>query len=192
MPADREPVREVLELAFAGEPEVVALETALAARSDSFAFVAEVDRRVVGHVRLTRSWIDAEARVVDVLVLSPLAVRPEFQRQGIGAALTARAVEGAEAAAAPAVFLEGSPGYYGRLGWRPASDLGVAPPSVRIPEPAFQVVRLSRWEDWMRGALVYAETFWASDCVGLRGERLAAADQRAAAARAHEAPPGSD
>jgi len=173
--ADANAVLDVIARAFIGEPEVVALEAALAARSDSFGFVAEADEQVVGHVRLTRSWIDAEPRLVDVLVLSPLSVLPEYQRRGIGAALTARAVEAAEAAGAPAVFLEGSPTYYSRLGWRPASELGVTPPSTRIPPPAFQAVRLLRWEDWMRGALVYAEPFWAYDCVGLRGERLAAA-----------------
>lgn len=186
-PSDREAVRKLLAAAFTGEPEVVGLEDALAARSDSFAFVAELDGRVVGHVRLTRSWIDAESRVIDVLVLSPLSVLPRYQRRGIGAALTARAVEGAETVGSPAVFLEGSPAYYGRLGWRPASELGVTPPSVRIPPPAFQAVRLSRWEDSMRGALVYAETFWAHDCVGLRGERLAAANGRLAAANGRRA-----
>jgi putative acetyltransferase len=168
-------IRELLRQAFAGEPEVAGLEEALAARTDSVGFVAELDGRVVGHVRLTRGWIDTESRLVDVLVLSPLSVLPEYQRRGIGAALAAYAVEQAEARAAPAVFLEGSPAYYSRLGWRSASELGVTPPSTRIPPNAFQAVRLTRWEDWMHGALVYADSFWAHDCVGLRGERLAAA-----------------
>jgi hypothetical protein len=30
----------------------------------------------------------------------------------------------------------------------------------------------------MRGALVYADTFWALDCVGLRGERLVRVRER--------------
>jgi putative acetyltransferase len=33
---------------------------------------------------------------------------------------------------------------------------------------AFQVVTLPAYEPWMTGALVYAEQFWAFDCVGLR------------------------
>lgn len=171
-PADDAAVGDVLTNAFAGEPEVVALERALAARADSVGFVAELDGDVVGHVRLTRGWIDAAPHLVEVLVLSPLSVAPEHQRQGIGRRLAVHAVEQARARGAPAVFLEGSPRYYGRLGWRPASELGVTPPSVRIPLPAFQAVRLAGWEDWMSGALVYAEPFWANDCVGLRGEEL--------------------
>jgi putative acetyltransferase len=88
--------------------------------------------------------------------------------------LCAHAVEQAAALGAPAVFLEGSPAYYSRLGWHPASELRVTPPSVRIPLAAFQAVRLAGWQDWMSGALVYADPFWAHDCVGLRGTRLAA------------------
>ena len=158
-----------------GHPEVVDLEEALAQRADSTGFVALVDGRAVGHVRLTRGWIDAEARLVEVLDLSPLSVAPEWQRRGIGRALVARAVAEAKRAGVPAVFLEGDPAYYVRLGWRSASELGVTPPSARIPEPAFQAVPLPGWEPSMRGALVYADTFWAFDCVGLRGDRLARA-----------------
>ena len=172
-PSDAAAVLAMLARAFADEPEVVGLEEALQGRPDSHGFVADLEGRVVGHVRLTGGWIDAEPRLVEVLVLGPLSVEPELQRRGIGRALCAHAVDQAESMGTPAVFLEGSPTYYSRLGWRPAGELGVTPPSVRIPAPAFQAVRLSRWEDWMRGALVYAEPFWAHDCVGLRGDLLA-------------------
>ena len=175
VPEDAAAVCDVVGRAFAAEAEVVALEEALAQRPDSTGYVAMVDDQVVGHVRLTRSWIDAEARLVEVLVLSPLSVTPEWQGRGIGKALVAHAVAEATRAGVPAVFLEGDPAYYARLGWRPASDLGVTPPSARIPEPACQAVQLPGWAPWMRGALGYAETFWALDCVGLRGERLARA-----------------
>jgi putative acetyltransferase len=178
LPDDAVAVRDVIGRAFEGEPEVVALEEALARRPDSTGYVALVDDLVVGHVRLTRGWVDAEPRLVEVLVLSPLSVAPERQRQGIGRALVAHAVVESERAGAPAVFLEGDPAYYGRLGWRPAAELGVTPPSPRIPEPAFQAVQLPAWEPWMRGALVYADTFWALDCVGLRGERLVRVRER--------------
>ena len=179
VPEDATAVRDVIGRAFEAEPEeVVALEGALAQRSDSTGYVALVDDRVVGHVRLTRGWIDAEARLVEVLVLSPLSVAPEWQNRGIGRALAAHAVAEAERASVPAVFLEGDPAYYARLGWKAASELGVTPPSARIPAPAFQAVPLSGWAPWMRGALVYAETFWALDCVGLRGDRLARARAR--------------
>ena len=171
-PADAADVARVLRAAFAAEPEVVDLEPALAARSDSAGFVAVVDGEVVGHVRITRGWVDADAALVTVQVLSPLSVHPGYQSRGIGRALVARAIEEAERGGAPVILLEGDPGYYSRLGWRPAAELGITPPSPRIPARACQGVRLSAYEPWMRGPLVYADTFWEHDAVGLRGADL--------------------
>ena len=177
-PGDAPAVQTLLAAAFAAEPEVQGLEVALEQRSDSRGFVAELDGEVVGHVRLTRGWVDAPERLVTVLVLSPLSVAPARQREGIGSALVAHALKEAERNGAPAVFLEGDPAYYSRLGWRPAAEVGVTPPSVRIPEAACQVVTLRGFEPWMHGRLVYADTFWAHDCVGLRGAALRTATQR--------------
>lgn len=136
--------------------------------------VAEVDGRVVGHVVLSRSWVDARAELVEVLVLSPLSVALTHQGRGWGTALLTAAVKAAHDAGAPAVFLEGDPGYYAERGWEPATPHGFTRPSTRIPELAFQVVLLEAHEPWMRGALVYCEPFWAHDCVGLRDPQLMA------------------
>jgi putative acetyltransferase len=135
--------------------------------------IAEADGEIVGHVQLNRSWVDARRALVEVMVLSPLSVAPDHQKQGIGTALLAAAVDEAERLGSPAVFLEGSPAYYSSRGWSPAGSLGFTAPSARIPGPAFQVVLLSPYEDWMTGALVYCESFWALDCVGLRDPLLA-------------------
>jgi putative acetyltransferase len=123
--------------------------------------------QLVGHVLLTASRLDAPARLVDVYVLSPLGVLPEYQRQGIGTALVRHALD-AGRAAAPLVFLEGDPAYYGKRGFERAVDLGFRKPSLRIPDEGFQVARMPGHEPWMTGTLVYAEPFWAHDCVGLR------------------------
>ncbi len=82
--------------------------------------------------------------------------------------MVARAVAGATDLAAPLLFLEGDPAYYSGSGFEPATRLGLTRPSVRIPEPAFQLVRLSGYESWMTGAVVYPDTFWEYDRVGLR------------------------
>lgn len=141
--------------------------------------VAVENREVVGHVQLSRSWVDARPSLVEVLVLSPLSVRPDRQRRGVGTALVAAALAEAERLGAPAVFLEGGWDYYGGRGFAAAGPLGFARPSGRIPEPAFQVALLPAYEPWMTGALVYAEAFWSSDCVGLRDPFLAQVEERA-------------
>ncbi|HEY4461731.1 MAG TPA: N-acetyltransferase [Streptosporangiaceae bacterium] len=169
-PGERALVRDVITRAFGG---VVVADLAEAlqdapAGAGGLSFVAELDGRPVGHVQLSRSWVDAPRQLVEVLVLSPLSVIPECQRQGIGGRLVRRAVDEAARAAAPMVFLEGSPRYYGRFGFHAARARGFTPPSVRIPDDAFQVLTLPGYQPWMTGALVYAEQFWAYDCVGRR------------------------
>ncbi|MBB6626190.1 N-acetyltransferase [Nocardioides sp. KIGAM211] len=179
-PADREGVRRVVREAFDGHgDDVVAMVDALdASGATRTSLVAEADGAVVGHVQLSRSWVDARRALVEVLVLSPLGVLPSHQGSGTGTALLSAAVAAARASGAPAVFLEGSPDFYGARGWERGSALGFERPSVRIPDPAFQVVAFDAREEWMTGRLVYAEPFWALDCVGLRDPLLAELEAR--------------
>jgi putative acetyltransferase len=167
--ADDDAVRTLVTAAFADDGGVAELAEGLRARTDGgAALVADEGGEVVGHVQLSRSWVDAPTQVVDVLVLSPLSVRPDRQREGIGKALLKAAIEVATDAGAPVVFLEGDPAYYSRLGWERAATYGFTPPSVRIPDAAFQAVVLPAHRSWMTGALVYNDTFWSHDYVGLR------------------------
>ena len=164
-------VRQVIVEAFGPEEgeKVADLARALTdSPNHRLGIVAEEDGRIVGHVQLSRSWVDAPQRLVEVQVLSPLSVLPAYQGKGIGGQLVGRAIEEAGKAGAPLLFLEGSPTYYSRLGFGPGRKLGFTPPSVRIPDAAFQVVLLPAYEPWMTGALVYNEVFWAFDSVGLR------------------------
>jgi putative acetyltransferase len=166
-------IREVVAAAFAEHdvvPDLVDELRASRAWLEGLSFVAEVDGEVVGHVLLTRGLLDAAVRLVDVLVLSPLAVMPVRQRQGIGSALVRHALAAAAARGEPAVFLEGSPAYYPRFGFVPGAELGFRRPSLRIPQPAFQVVTTSAYQPWMTGTLVYPDPFWRLDCVGRRGD----------------------
>jgi putative acetyltransferase len=173
--SDDAEIRAVTARAFGGEhgAEVADLVGVLAAGPARVSLVAEDDGAIVGHVMLSRGWIDAEQALVEALVLSPLSVDPPRQRQGIGGDLVRAALAEAESQGAPAVFLEGDPRYYERFGFVFGSTRGFVRPSARVPQPAFQVVVLPGWEPWMTGALVYPEAFWMTDTVGLRGERLA-------------------
>jgi len=173
-PADAPLIAALHQDAFGPSEPIPALVQGLREMEGAFAFVSLVaedqNAQVIGHVMLTHAWLDAPKSMVDVLVLSPLGVRSDVQRQGIGAALIAHAIKAAEALGAPLLFLEGNPAYYGPRGFETASALGFRAPSLRIPDRAFQVVKLSGYSDDMTGTLVYREPFWALDCVGLRKE----------------------
>lgn len=168
---DHRAVREVHTRAFGDSERIPGLVEALRVAEAAIAplsFVATVDDRVVGHVLLSATRLDAPRRLVDVLSLSPLGVVPEFQGRGIGTRLIADALAAADSRGVPLVFLEGPPRYYGTRGFEGAGAAGFRSPSLRIPEAAFQVARLSAHEPWMTGTFVYSEVFWAFDCVGLR------------------------
>lgn len=168
---DVDRVTEVVAAAFGEEP-VAGLLTAMRVSSAwrDLSFVAERAGRVVGHVSFTRGWLDAPTRLVEVLVLSPLAVDPAVQRRGVGSALVRRALELLRDRPEPVVFLEGDPAYYGRLGFLPGGPAGFTAPSTRIPPLAFQHVLLPSYRPWMTGALVYPDVFWENDSVGLRDQ----------------------
>jgi putative acetyltransferase len=171
-PDDQQSVREIHARAFGDEGLVVAdLVDSLRETitpTDGLSLVAEHDGQVVGHVMFTRSLLDAPRRLVEVQVLSPLGVMPEYHRRGIGSALVRQGLKALGERAVPVVFLEGDPGYYSRFGFASGRDLGFRKPSLRIPDAGFQAIRLAAYEPWMTGTLVYAEPFWRHDAVGLR------------------------
>jgi putative acetyltransferase len=174
-PADEPAVEVVVSAAFGESRDgrvvqmIRALQNSGASRAS---LVAVVDEELVAHVGLSRGWVDARRELVEVLVLSPLSVRPDLQRRGVGTALLAAALETAGGLGAPAVFLEGSPYYYGRRGFSSASALGFERPSTRIPDPGFQVALLPSYQPWIVGRLIYPEAFWTTDTVGLRDPEL--------------------
>ncbi|MFT4081024.1 MAG: GNAT family N-acetyltransferase [Nocardioides sp.] len=170
-----DPVGQVIAAAF-GEhgPAVAELWAEVVGLGlDRASLVAVEQGAVVGHVGVSHAWLDARRALVDVLVLSPLSVTPPRQRTGIGTALLAAAIGAAEAYGAPALFLEGDPGYYRPRGFRPAAEAGFEAPSRRIPAPAFQVVLFGAHRPWMTGRVVYREVWWRHDSTGLRDPALA-------------------
>lgn len=172
---DREAIAALQTRAFGDDGRVARLVDVLRstrAPLPPLSFVATADGQVTGHVMLTASRLDAPARLLDVYVLSPLGVLPEFQRRGIGTRLVEHALRIADERDIPLVFLEGSPDYYGARGFERADAIGFRSPSLRIPPPAFQVARLRAYQPWMTGTLVYSDPFWALDCVGLRDSGL--------------------
>lgn len=172
LPDDHADVAKVHALAFGVNNPVPALVDDLRMLQGAFPTTSLVACNeagdVLGHVMLTPAWLDAPARMVDVMVLSPLGVHPDHQRAGIGTMLLSAAIAAARTLETPFLFLEGNPKYYRPRGFEMAGPMGFDRPSIRIPEAAFQVVKFDTATTEMTGRLVYREPFWAHDCVGLR------------------------
>jgi putative acetyltransferase len=169
---DRAAVRAVHLAAFGAHGRVVASLVDdlrdMVTRSEGISLVAGDGEAVVGHVMFTASLLDTPRRLVSVQVLSPVGVMPARQRQGVGSSLIRHGLELLAERSVPVVFVEGPPEYYSRLGFEPGGEQAFRKPSLRIPDAAFQALRLASYEPWMTGTLVYSEIFWRHDAVGLR------------------------
>jgi putative acetyltransferase len=175
-PHDVDEVAAVQAAAFGAQGAAVAglvadLRDSLAREPGLSLVAVDDDGDIVGSVLFTRSLLDAPRQLVDVQVLSPVGVRPDRQRQGVGSALIRHGIDLLDQRQIPLVFLEGSPRYYQRFGFVAGRDHGLRRPSLRIPDAAFQAKLLSAYQPWMTGTLVYRQTFWDHDLVGLRTDQ---------------------
>jgi putative acetyltransferase len=160
--ADHAAVAEVIRAAFVRHPdEVVSLVERIRA-SEHFipglALVAEDSSGVIAHVMLSWVGVEGGSRPA-ILNLTPMAVRPDRQRVGVGTRLVRDALGRAEEAGAPAVMVEGIPAYYPRFGFERASALGFIPPHPQIPDDAFMVKRLPGYSPDLAGRIVYPAAF---------------------------------
>jgi putative acetyltransferase len=161
-PADFAPIEGVVTDAFGDHGPTVALLVKRIRASDEYepglALVAEDEAGVVGHLMV--SWVGVACTSRDrILNLSPVAVRSDHQRRGVGTRMILTVLERAEALEEPLVMVEGVPAYYPRFGFERASALGFEPPHDGIPDEAFMVKRLGAYDPAIRGRVVYPAAF---------------------------------
>jgi putative acetyltransferase len=119
-PQDMEAIRRVNVEAFKNHPfsqqtEHLIVDALRAARALDISLVAERDGAVVGHIAFSRARIGGTAS--GWYLLGPVAVLPEFQRQGIGRALVEAGLGALRSRGAGGCVLVGDPAYYARFGF---------------------------------------------------------------------------
>ncbi len=109
---DATAIGDILRAAFDTDAEARLVNALHDDRDAVIALVAEETGQVVGMVLL--STLEAPA---GALALAPVAVHPDCQGTGIGAALVRAAIAAARDRGNSAIFLLGAPGYYERFGF---------------------------------------------------------------------------
>ena len=120
--------------------------------------VAERDGVLIGHALFSEVTIEGGSSWT-VLALGPIAVRPEFQKQGVGGQLIQAGLERSATLGYGAVVLIGHPTYYPRFGFVPASRFGLKC-SISVPDDVFMVCLLRpNGLEGIQGTVVFPPAF---------------------------------
>ncbi|MHC4118303.1 MAG: GNAT family N-acetyltransferase [Planctomycetota bacterium] len=115
-------------LEISNHTEQFIIEALRAAGALTVSLVAEVDGLVVGHIAFSPVTISDGTE--NWYGLGPVSVLPEYQRKGVGKALTQAGLSGLKKPGAAGCCVVGHPDYYRKIGFKNASRLaheGVPP-----------------------------------------------------------------
>ncbi len=98
-----------------------------------FSILAFDNNKAIGHILFTSACLEGTQKGTSISLLAPLAVLPDYQKQGVGGKLIAHGIKLLTAAGIDLVFVLGHPDYYPRYGFKPAGVQGFEAPYL-IPE----------------------------------------------------------
>ncbi len=154
---DHQAIRQVNEAAFGTTEEADLVESLRRDGTALISLVAESGGRPVGHILFSRMWIDTATGAIAAVALAPMAVSPEYQRQGIGKKLVGRGLVELRARGEQIVIVVGHPEYYPRFGF---SSLLTRPLESPFASEAFMALELCDGAlDGVRGRVRYPPAF---------------------------------
>jgi len=121
-PDDVAAIREVNRSAFGQDQESNIVDALRTNGAALLSLVATVNDQVVGHIMYSPLTVGENLKGV---ALGPMAVVPEYQRQGIGTKLIETGNRKIKDGCHPFIIVVGHAEYYPRFGFRPASEHGI-------------------------------------------------------------------
>ncbi len=120
--------------------------------------VAKIDDEIVGHILFSRIKIVGDS-ILESLALAPMAVIPEFQKQGIGTKLIKKGIGQAKELGFNSIIILGDKEYYPKFGFIRASNWSIKCP-FEVPDEAFMAIELTErtFED-KAGTVKYPDEF---------------------------------
>ena len=126
--------------------------------SDSFipelSLVAIKEDKIVGYILFTKIKIENHEEIA----LAPLAVLPEYQKQGIGSMLIEQGHKIAKQLGYHYSIVLGSENYYPKFGYIPAIQYGIQAP-FDVANENFMAMKLNDTDIEITGVVQYAKEF---------------------------------
>jgi putative acetyltransferase len=138
-PEDCDAIRFVNEEAFGRRDEADLVDALRVEGAVLASFVAEIEKRMVGHILFSRMSIETASAPVPAVALAPMAVLPEQQGQGIGGELIRHGLNWLRGEGEQIVIVLGHPKYYPRFGFSTDKARALACP---FPPEAFMALEL--------------------------------------------------
>ena len=138
--ADHEAVFAVEQAAFGREDEARLVDALRGKEEMDFECVACAHGRVIGHIAFSPLLLERGGEALRGSALAPLAVAPEWQKKGVGAALVRMGLEFCASRGVDVVVVVGEPGYYARFGFDAEAGRLIEAP---FPYPYLQVAELT-------------------------------------------------
>ncbi len=165
-PEDISTIRRVNETAFETGTESDLVDVLRDKKAHIISMVAAEDNRIVGHILFSPVALTAEGSETTLLGLAPMAVLPEYQKQGIGSKLVENGLEESRRKGYPAVVVLGHPDYYPRFGFVPSRKYNITS-EYDVPPEVFMVLELQSGAlSDLAGIAKYHEAFaesWRAD-----------------------------
>jgi len=144
-PHDEKSIRVVNQRAFGQTQEADIVDKLRQNCKDLLSLVATKHNQIVGHILFSPAKIEDENRTIQGMGLAPMAVLPEYQKQGIGSELVRTGIAKLASRRCPFVIVLGHAEYYPRFGFEPASRYGIKS-EWEAPDNAFMILVLNESE----------------------------------------------
>lgn len=142
-PQDVEAIRVVNTRAFGQTEEADLVDKLRRSGDDLLSLAAVIQNQVVRHIFFSPVAIESRERTARGMGLAPMAVLPEYQRQGIGSALIRAGIAELKVRQCRFIIVLGHAKYYPRFGFEPASRYGIRS-EWEVPDEAFMILLLDK------------------------------------------------
>lgn len=89
-------------------------------------FVMEANGQIIGQNMFMKAFIQADdGRKIPIMTMGPICITPDLKRKGYGKILLDYSLEKAKELGCGAICIEGNIDFYGKSGYRQASEFGI-------------------------------------------------------------------